>query len=122
MLNHKFARSINKSTICVLGVTYKPDIKDTRESPALDVIKLLEDKGARILFNDPFVSEIDWNKTKHKSRKLTAELLNKADLTVILTHHSQYDYQFIVDHSKAVFDTRHATKGITRNRNRIELL
>ncbi len=122
MLNREFARSINKSTICVLGVTYKPDIKDTRESPALDVIKLLEDKGAHILFNDPFVSEIDWNKTKHKSRKLTAELLKKADLTVILTHHSQYDYQFIVDHSKAVFDTRHATKGITRNRNRIELL
>jgi len=122
LLNRRFARSINKSTICVLGVTYKRDIKDTRESPALDVIKLLEDKGARILLNDPFVPEIDWNKTRHKSSKLTAELLKKADLTVILTDHSQYDYQWIVDHSNAVFDTRNATKKVTRNRSRIELL
>jgi UDP-N-acetyl-D-glucosamine dehydrogenase len=122
LLNIRFARSINKSTICVLGVTYKRDIKDTRESPALDVIKLLEDNGAKVLLNDPFVSEIEWNKTKHKSRKLNAELLKKSHLTVILTDHTQYDYQWIVDHSKAVFDTRNATKKVTRNRSRIELL
>jgi UDP-N-acetyl-D-glucosamine dehydrogenase len=122
LLNNKFARSINKSTICVLGVTYKRDIKDMRESPALDVIKLLEDNGAIILLNDPFVDEIEWNKTKHKSSKLNADLLKKSDLTVILTDHTQYDYQWIVDNSKAVFDTRNATKKVTRNRTRIELL
>jgi len=122
LLNRRFARAINKSTICVLGVTYKRDIKDTRESPALDVIKLLEDKGAKILLNDPFVPEIEWNKTRHKSSKLTSALLKRADLTVILTDHSQYDYQWIVDNSKAVFDTRNATKSVTRYRGRIELL
>ena len=122
LLNSRFARSINKSTICVLGVTYKRDIKDTRESPALDVIKLLEDNGAKVLLNDPFVSEIEWNKTKHKSRKLNADFLKNSHLTVILTDHTQYDYQWIVDHSKAVFDTRNATKKVTRNRSRIELL
>ncbi|MEA3297391.1 MAG: nucleotide sugar dehydrogenase, partial [candidate division Zixibacteria bacterium] len=64
MLNRRFARAINKSNVLVLGLAYKPDIKDTRESPALDVIKLLEDKGARIYYNDPFIPGIDWNGTK----------------------------------------------------------
>ena len=122
ILNSKFARSINKSSILVLGVAYKPDIKDVRESPALDVIKLLEDKGAKINYNDPFVSEIEWNKTRHTSKSLTASLLKKADLTVILTHHSDYNYQFVVDNAKAVFDTRNATHEVRKNRNKIVLL
>jgi UDP-N-acetyl-D-glucosamine dehydrogenase len=122
LLNRRFAKALNKSTILVLGVAYKRDIKDVRESPALDVIKLLEDKGARILYNDPYVPEIDWNKSKHKSRPLTKRLLQRADLTVILTNHSQYDYQWIVEHARAVFDTRNATKMVKRHRSKIELL
>ncbi|HWR83767.1 MAG TPA: nucleotide sugar dehydrogenase [Candidatus Deferrimicrobium sp.] len=122
MLNRRFARALNKSVVLVLGVTYKRDIKDIRESPSLDVIKLLEDKGAVILYNDPFVSEIDWNKSRHKSRLLTPELIRKADITVILTNHSSYDYQWIVDHAKAVFDTRNATKQVRKNRQKIERL
>ncbi|HOP06612.1 MAG TPA: nucleotide sugar dehydrogenase [candidate division Zixibacteria bacterium] len=122
MLNERFARSINKSTIVVLGVAYKPDIKDTRESPALDVIKLLADKGARIQYNDPYVHTIDWNHTKHTSRPLTEAMMKKADLTVILTNHSSYDYQWVVDHSKAVFDARNATRKVKRGRQKIELL
>ncbi len=122
MLNRRFAKALNKSHIVVLGVAYKKDIKDVRESPALDVIKLLEDKGAKIYYNDPYVPEIDWNKSKHRSRKLTKSLLSRADATVILTDHSLYDYQWIVDNSKAVFDTRHATKMVKRHRNKIELL
>jgi UDP-N-acetyl-D-glucosamine dehydrogenase len=122
MLNRRFARALNKATVLVLGVAYKGDIKDTRESPALDVIKLLEDKGAKIYYNDPYVPEIDWNHSRHTSRKLTKSLLRKADLTVILTNHSSYDYQWIVDNAKAVFDTRNATKSAKRNRRKIELL
>ncbi len=122
LLNQRFARSINKSSILVLGVAYKPDIKDTRESPALDVITLLEDKGAKIQYNDPFIPEIDWNGSMRKSVKLTAALIRKADLTVILTHHSGYDYQWIVDQSRAVFDARNATKDVKKNRNKIVLL
>ena len=122
MLNRRFAKAINKSVIVVLGVTYKPNIKDTRESPALDVIQLLEKKGARIHYNDPYVHQIDWNKSQHRSRELTAALLEKADLTVILTHHATYDYPWVVDHSKAVFDTRNATRHVKRHRNKIELL
>jgi len=122
MLNRRFARALNKTSILVLGVAYKRDIKDVRESPALDVIKLLEDKGARIFYNDPYVPEIDWNRSKHKSRKLSKGLISKADLTIILTDHSLYDYQWIVDNARAVFDTRNATKMVTKNRSKIELL
>jgi UDP-N-acetyl-D-glucosamine dehydrogenase len=119
LMNDRFARAINKSTILVLGVAYKKDIKDVRESPALDVIQLLEDKGAKIIFSDPHVPEIEWNSIKHSSKKLTADLMKKIDLTVILTNHTKFDYQWIVDHSKAVFDSRNATKKVTRNRDRI---
>jgi len=122
MLNQRFAKALNKSTILVLGVAYKPDIKDVRESPALDVIKLLEDKGVRIYYNDPYVPVIDWNRSKHKSRKLTKSLVEKADVTVILTNHSSYDYQWIVDNARAVFDTRNATKMVKRKRNKVQIL
>jgi len=122
MLNKRFARAINKTSIVVLGVAYKPDIKDVRESPALDVMELLENKGARIKYTDPYVHEIDWNNSRRKSTKLTKAILEKSDLVVILTHHSDFDYQWIVDHSKAIFDTRNATCGISRGREKIELL
>ena len=122
LLNLKFAKAINKSKIVVLGVAYKRDIKDVRESPSLDVMKLLEDKGAKISYNDPFVPEIRWDSGKMKSTKLTAAALRQADLTIILTNHTDYDYQWIVDNSKAVFDTRNATKGVKKNRSRVVLL
>ncbi len=122
MLNRRFARALNKSTILVLGVAYKRDIKDTRESPALDVIKVLEDKGAKIHYNDPYVDEIVWNKVRHRSRRLTTGLLSKAHATIILTDHTLYDYDWIVEHAQAVFDTRNATKNVKKNRAKIELL
>ena len=122
MMNKRFAKALNKSTIVVLGIAYKPDIKDVRESPALDVMKLLEDKGAKVIYNDPHVPEIMWHNTKRKSSRLTSSLLKKADLTVILTNHSAYDYQWVVDNSKAVFDTRNATRSVKKHRNKIELL
>ena len=122
MLNRRFAKALNKTTIVVLGVAYKKDIQDLRESPALDVIKLLEDKGAKVLYNDPHVPQFNWKNGKFKSSKLTASLLKKADLTIILTNHTLYNYQWIVDNASAVFDTRNATKKVVNNRAKIELL
>ena len=116
------AKSINKSKILILGVTYKSDIKDTRESPALDVIKLLEEAGAKLNYSDPFVPEIVWNDSKHISVRLTASLIKKMDLCVILTNHQKFDYQWIVNNSRAVFDTRNATKNVTAGRSKITLL
>ncbi len=122
MLNRRFAKALNKSSVLVLGVAYKRDIKDMRESPALDVINLLEAKGARVFYNDPFVPEFDFNGHKHRSTKLTKALINKVDLVVIVTDHTQYDYEWVVQNAKAVFDTRNATKKVKKNRQKIELL
>ena len=122
VMNDRQAKAINKANILVLGVAYKADIKDLRESPALDVIKLLQDHGAKITYNDPFVPEFSMDDRTIRSSKLTKSLIEKADITVIVTNHTSYDYQWIVDHSKLVFDTRNATKAVTKNRKKIELL
>lgn len=119
---NEYSKSVKKSKILVLGVTYKKDIKDTRESPALDVIKLLHEGGARIYYNDPQVPEIRLNNLKFKSSRITKTILKSADLVVILTDHSVYDYQKIVDNAKLVFDARNATRDIVNNRKKIELL
>jgi len=115
-------RAVKGSKILILGVAYKKDIKDMRESPALDVIKLLEKEGAKLYYNDPFVPEIRWNKDIHRSSRLTAALVKRADLVVILTDHTQYNYQKIVDNAKLIFDTRNATKMVTRGRKKITTL
>jgi UDP-N-acetyl-D-glucosamine dehydrogenase len=122
MLNKRFAKALNKSSILILGVAYKRDIKDMRESPALDVINLLEAKGAKIFYNDPFVPQFNFNDHKHKSVKLSKALLKRVDLVVIITDHTQYDYNEIVENARAVFDTRNATKAVRRHRKKIELL
>ena len=122
LLNRKLSKAFTKAEIILLGIAYKRDIKDVRESPALDVMKLLENKGAKVSFNDPYVPEIEWNGGRLKSQKLTESTLKGADLVVILTDHSSYDYQWIVDNANAVFDTRHATKKVKRGHNKIELL
>ncbi|MBU0983326.1 MAG: nucleotide sugar dehydrogenase [candidate division Zixibacteria bacterium] len=121
-MNKRLAKALNKSNIVVLGVAYKRNIKDIRESPALDVIKLLEDKGARVTYHDPYVPSFKWHDGQAKSITLNQAALKKADLVVILTDHTSYDYQWVVDNSRLVFDTRNATAKVRRNRKRIELL
>jgi len=122
MMNRKFAKALNKASVLILGVAYKRNIKDLRESPSLDVIKLLEDKGSRIYINDPYVRQVAWKNGAKKSARLTVQLLKKVDLVVIVTDHSDYDYQWIVDNARIVFDTRNATKHVRKNRHKIELL
>jgi UDP-N-acetyl-D-glucosamine dehydrogenase len=119
---NEHGKSVKNSNILILGVTYKRDIKDTRESPALDVIKLLEKEGARLHYNDPYVPEIKWDGDAHRSSRLTPALLKKVDLTVVLTDHTSYNYQWIVDNSSLIFDTRNATKMVTSGRKKIYLL
>jgi len=122
LLNRDFSRALNKAKILVLGVAYKKDIKDIRESPSLDVIKLLEDKGAIVSYNDPFVPQFKWNNKQAKSVSLTKAVVKDADLVVILTNHTEYDYQWIVSNARAVFDTRNATREVAKGRKKIELL
>jgi UDP-N-acetyl-D-glucosamine dehydrogenase len=111
--------SIKGSNILILGIAYKPDISDTRESPALDVIRLLQARGAKISYNDPYVSRLALDDSHLSSSKLTEGLLADSDCVVIVTDHSQYDYDWIVRHAKRVVDTRNATKDIAGSEKKV---
>jgi len=104
-------KSVNGSKIFVLGVAYKKDINDLRESPALDVIRLLEKDGADVKYHDPYVPDFSEDGTRWTSVDLTDEALSSVDLVVILTDHSDFDYDQIVSESRLLVDTRNATAG-----------
>jgi len=106
----------------VLGVAYKKDIDDMRESPALKVISLLEKEGAHVIYNDPYIPSFTLAGKVYNSVPVTAELLAGRDLVVITTDHSSYDYDLIVEQAPYVFDTRNATREIKHDREKIELL
>ncbi len=108
---NQFAKSIKNSKILIIGVAYKKDIDDLRESPALDIIQLLEKRGALVSYHDPFVPEIKLDHRILMSEELDSSLA-QADCTVIVTNHSSLDYEMVVRKSKVVLDTRNATKGI----------
>ena len=108
-------RSVKGSKVLLLGVAYKKDIDDVRESPALDVAKLLQVKGADVSYHDPFVQEFKLNGDLLRSRELSAELVAEADCTVITTDHSDFDYGMILANSRIIIDTRNAlgSRGIS---------
>jgi UDP-N-acetyl-D-glucosamine dehydrogenase len=106
-------KSVKGSRVLILGVAYKKDIGDVRESPALDVIKLLQDRGAEVLFHDPHADEIQMDHGTLRSVPLTDELLGRCDCAVIITNHSAYDYARIVEKSRLVVDTRNATRSVS---------
>lgn len=105
-------KSVNGSGILVMGVAYKKNSNDVRESPALDIIKLLQDKGANVVFNDPYISQIRMDSASMESKKLDASLLESSDCVVIVTDHTDYDWKFVVHHSKLIVDTRNATRAV----------
>jgi UDP-N-acetyl-D-glucosamine dehydrogenase len=106
------AKSINGSKILLLGMAYKPDIDDVRESPALDVYSLLKAKGAMVSFHDPYVDEIKFDSMIEQTVELDVSSLDQYDCVVITTNHSQYDIKAVVDNAKLIIDTRNATAGI----------
>jgi len=115
-LLNEFSKSIKGSKIVLLGMAYKRDISDVRESPSLDLLKLFEEKGAEIVYNDPFVESIKWGNGKKMSVEIDAELLAGADLVVISTDHKTYNWDMIVENSKLILDTRNALKGYPSDR------
>lgn len=122
MLDRRFRKSLNGSRILILGVAYKQDIDDYRESPAIRMIDKLRTKGADIMFFDPYIPKfLHHGKVYEGERELTAELIRHADMVVITTPHSNVDYEFVRRHAKAVFDTKNATKDLADKSN-IELL
>lgn len=109
---NKKSQALNGSRIMVLGVAYKKDIDDVRESPALDLIKLLGKKGAKVEYHDPFIDDLTHEGLKMRSIPLTEANVKKTDCIVIVTNHSQFDYKWLVDKAKLIIDTRNATKFI----------
>lgn len=108
-------RSVKGSRILVLGVGYKRDVDDVRESPALDILRILESQGAEVAFNDPYVDGLPWNGAHLRSVELETGL-TEADVIVIVTDHSAYCYPDIVARARLVVDTRNATKGIVSDK------
>jgi UDP-N-acetyl-D-glucosamine dehydrogenase len=111
-------KSLKGSKVLILGVAYKKDIDDLRESPSLKVIQLLKKQGADVSYSDPHVPEFrglrHYPGVSMKSVELTAEVLQGSDLTFLLTDHTDYNYSFIEKHAKCILDTRNAfeIKGI----------
>lgn len=108
-------KSLKGANVFALGVAYKKDIDDTRESPSLRLIQLLSDKGAKVSYNDPFIPEIKLSQGSLTSIALTKENLSSADCVVIATDHSCYNINEVIVQSKLVFDTRGATVGLKGN-------
>lgn len=106
-------KALNGSKVLVLGVAYKKDIDDLRESPALTIIELLQKEGAQVSYNDPFFAEVGRGRKYDLQMKCTPlDNLGSFDCVLIVTDHSDYDYKRIVKESKLVVDTRNATRGI----------
>ena len=110
---NKFQKSLNGSSILVLGMAYKRDIDDLRESPSLTIIELLQQRGAKVEYNDPFFPHVGQGRRYALNMTSTSlERIPEFDCVLIVTDHTQYDYVKIVNQAKLVVDTRNATKGI----------
>lgn len=105
-------KSVKGSKILILGVAYKRDSGDVRESPALDVMKLLHEKGGEISYHDPHASQLSFENQLLHSVSLGARSLSSSDVVVVLTDHTQFNPQEIVECSRLVIDTRNLTRGI----------
>lgn len=119
---NRFKKALNGSNVLVLGVAYKQDIDDYRESPALRVIEELEKTGAQVSYFDPYIPSYKYNGSVHTGiAELTKETLESADLVVVTCAHSNVDYDFVQQNAKAIFDTKNVMKNV-KNRANIEVL
>lgn len=122
LILNKFRKSLNGANVLALGVAYKQDIDDYRESPALRVIELLQERGANVKYYDPYVSEYKYKGAKYKGEsELTSELIKNSDMVIVLSAHKKVDYDFVQQNATAIFDTKNAMASVV-NRDNIELL
>ncbi len=115
--------SVKGARILILGVSYKRDTGDLRESPALDVLQILHDRGARIRFHDPYNKTLRLEDgTVKRGRPFTPATFREADLVIIVTDHSCFDFDEVVRHSKVILDTRNATRSVKAGRNKVHTI
>lgn len=112
-------KCLKGSKILVLGVAYKPNIDDMRESPALDVIHLLRQKGANVVYHDPYVPKLDLENEKFESVMDLDQAIREADCTVIITNHSCYDYAKINEQARLIVDTRNGLGKLGKNNPKV---
>jgi UDP-N-acetyl-D-glucosamine dehydrogenase len=112
-------KPVNGSKILVLGVAYKPDIDDVRESPALDVIRLLEERGATVSFHDPFIPTVREDGHVREGVALTPEIVAATDAVVVVTDHKKVDYQLVMDNASLIVDSRNVTRKLVRTKARV---
>lgn len=115
-------KAVNGSKILVLGLAYKKDIDDLRESPSIELIELLKQRGAKVSYNDPYIPKTPKQREhdlRMRSKPLSSTMLRSYDCVLIATDHSCYDYPWIVKHAKQVVDTRNATGEIKVGRSKI---
>src|SRR3989339_452904 len=120
---NKRSKSVRNSRILILGMAYKKDVDDIRESPSLKLMELFQEQGAKVIYNDPFIPKLPhlrhYKFPPLKSTPLSVKMLKKQDVVVISTDHTAYDYQWIVQHSRLVIDTRNAAKNVIGFSDRI---
>ena len=122
ILSSKFKKAMNGAKVLVLGVAYKNDIDDYRESPALKVIEELKKEGAEVKFYDPWISKYKYKGEIHEGlEKIDEKIVANSDIVIFTAAHSNFDYDMISKNAKAIFDTRNAMKNV-KNRDNIELL
>jgi UDP-N-acetyl-D-glucosamine dehydrogenase len=120
ILSQKFKKSLNGAKVLLLGVAYKKDIDDLRQSPALEIIKKLEEEKVIISYYDPYIPEfINNNKTYKSLNKLTEEEIKEKDIIIITTDHRVVNYKMVVKNAKTIFDTRNAIKLNSKNVERL---
>jgi UDP-N-acetyl-D-glucosamine dehydrogenase len=112
-------KAINGSKVLVLGAAYKPDIDDVRESPSLDVIGLLKQKGAEVSYHDPRISTITHDNWTMQSVPDLMKAVKEADCVLIVTNHSSYDYKFILENAPLIIDTRNALGNSGRDNPKV---
>jgi UDP-N-acetyl-D-glucosamine dehydrogenase len=121
LLNEQ-GKPLRGSRLLLLGVTYKRDVADVRESPALPILAILEQKQAVVTYHDPYLPHLKDNGRVLKSQHLDSELLSSQDCVIITTDHSCFDCRFIAEHSSLIFDTRNATRSLQQCYPHIHLL
>ncbi|GIX05795.1 MAG: UDP-N-acetyl-D-glucosamine dehydrogenase [Candidatus Poribacteria bacterium] len=111
-------KSVRGAQILIIGVAYKPNVGDTRESPALKVMQLLQERGGRLRYHDPLVPEVEVDGIRYTNQPLSPALIEGSDCVLITTHHDQIDYEMIGQHADLIVDTRNAMRSV-RCRGRV---
>lgn len=118
---NEHGKALKGSDVLIVGVAYKKDVKDLRESPALEIIEMFIKKGAKVSYYDPLFPYLDIHDINLKCAKFTKEIFKSADCVVIVTDHTKVDYDLIAENSKLIVDTRNILKNVEKRSNIVKL-